>query len=166
MNSIPSEFLNDALHDYRKYRDLGGAAMAQLEDAQLFRTIDHEANSIALIVKHLRGNMISRWTDFLTTDGEKPDRHRDLEFEMSGESSRADVERWWEEGWSAALGAIEALRPTDLERVVTIRGEPLSVLQAILRNLTHAAYHVGQMVFLAKHFRGADWTSLSIPKKR
>lgn len=166
MNSIPSEFLADALHDYRKYRDLGAAAMAQLEDEQLFRTIDSESNTIALIVKHLRGNMLSRWTHFLTTDGEKPDRHRDLEFEMRDEASRAQVERWWDEGWSAALNAIEALRPTDMERVVTIRGEPLSVLQAILRNLTHAAYHVGQMVLLAKHFRGKEWTSLSIPKKR
>lgn len=166
MNAIPSEFLADAIHEFRKYRDLGARAMAQLNDEQLFRTIDPEANSVALIVKHLRGNMRSRWTDFLTSDGEKPDRQRDTEFEMVEGTSRAEVERWWEEGWSAALNAIEALRPTDLGRVVTIRGEPQSVLQAVLRNLTHASYHVGQIVLLAKHFRGAEWTSLSIPKRR
>lgn len=138
--------------------------MAQLDDAQLHRTIDPDANSIAIIVKHLRGNMISRWTDFLTTDGEKPDRARDDEFEMEREATREEVERWWDEGWQHVFAAVEALRPTDLSRVVTIRGEPHSVLQAIQRNLLHSAYHVGQIVLLAKHFRGNDWTSLSIPK--
>jgi hypothetical protein len=166
MNAIPSEFLADAIHEFRKYRDLGARAMAQVDDQQLFHSIDAESNSIALIVKHLRGNMLSRWTDFLTSDGEKPDRQRDSEFEMAAGTTRMEVERWWEDGWSAALDAIEALRPTDMGRVVTIRGEPLSVLQAVLRNLTHASYHVGQIVLLAKHFKGSEWTSLSIPKRR
>ena len=166
MSAIPSDFLPDAIQEFRKYQDLGARAMAQLEDDELFRTVDPESNSIALVVKHLRGNMISRWTDFLTSDGEKPDRQRDTEFEMEEGTSRKELERWWTEGWSVALSSIEALRPTDLGKVVTIRGEPLSVLQAILRNLTHASYHVGQMVLLAKHFRGAEWKSLSIPKRR
>lgn len=166
MNAIPSEFLTDTLSEFAKYRDLGSRAMAQLSDDQLFHTPDSESNSIALIVKHLRGNMLSRWTDFLDSDGEKPDRQRDQEFEPAAGTSRSEVERWWEEGWAAAIAAIEALRPTDLGRVVTIRGEPLSVLQAILRNLCHAAYHVGQIVYVAKHLRGAEWTSLSIPRKR
>ena len=166
MNAIPSELLSDTLSEFRKYRDLGAGAMAQLDDEQLFHTPDAESNSIALIVKHLRGNMLSRWTDFLDTDGEKADRQRDQEFEPAPGTSREEVERWWEEGWSTALSAIEALRPTDLGRVVTIRGEPLSVLQAILRNLCHAAYHVGQIVYMAKHLRGAEWTSLSIPRRR
>ena len=166
MSAIPSELLDEAIQSFIRYRDLGERAMAQLKDEELFRTIDPEANSIAVIVKHLRGNMISRWTDFLTTDGEKPDRNRDAEFVLAGGDSRKDVERWWAEGWQVALASLQALRPTDLGTVVTIRGEPLSVLQAILRNLNHAAYHVGQIVLLAKHFRQEDWTSLSIPKQR
>lgn len=166
MNAIPSEYLHQAIQDFVRYRDLGERAMAQLEDEQLFVALDPEANSIAVIVKHLRGNMISRWTDFLTTDGEKPDRARDTEFEMAPATTREEVERWWEEGWQAPIAALEALRPTDLTRVVTLRGEPHSVLQAIQRNLLHAAYHVGQIVLLAKHLRGSDWTSLSIPRRR
>lgn len=166
MSATASEYLHEALQDFRKYRDLGARAIEQLDDADLHRMIDSEANSVALLVKHLRGNMISRWTDFLTTDGEKPDRGRDGEFEMEAEATREEVERWYDEGWQAALRAIEALRPTDLARVVTIRGEPVSVIQAIQRNLLHAAYHVGQIVLLAKHFRGSEWMSLSIPRRR
>lgn len=164
MSSIPSEVLGEALHEFRKYEDLGARAMAQLDDETLFRSIDAESNSIAVIVKHMHGNMRSRWTDFLTTDGEKPDRHRDAEFEMLAGTSRADVERWWEEGWSTVYRALDPLRPTDLTRTVMTRGEPNSVLQAILRQVGHYAYHVGQIVLLAKHFRGAAWESLSIPK--
>lgn len=166
MNAFPSEFLADAASEYRKYHDLAARAIAQVSDEQLFQTLDPESNSLGLIAKHLRGNMVSRWTDFLTSDGEKPDRQRDLEFEQESGTTRADVERWLDEGWSAALVALEALRPTDLGRVITIRGEPLSVTQAILRNLNHAAYHVGQIVFLAKHLKGDGWASLSIPRKR
>ena len=164
MNSIPSEVLGEALHAFRKYQELGARAMAQLDDEQLFRSIDAESNSVAVIVKHLHGNMRSRWTDFLTTDGEKPGRHRDAEFEIEPGTTREDVERWWEEGWAMVYGALDPLRPTDLTRTVTTRGEPGSVLQAILRQLAHYAYHVGQIAMLAKHFRGAAWESLSIPK--
>ena len=164
MSSIPSEVLGEALHEFRKYQDLGARAMAQLDDEMLFRSIDAESNSIAVIVKHMHGNMRSRWTEFLTTDGEKPDRHRDGEFEMAAVASRADVERWWEEGWATVYRALDPLRPTDLTRTVMTRGEPNSVLQAILRQVGHYAYHVGQIVLLAKHFRGPAWESLSIPK--
>lgn len=164
MSSIPSEALAEALHEFRKYKALGEGAMAQLDDEQLFRAIDPEANSIAVIVKHLRGNMRSRFTDFLTSDGEKPDRERDAEFEMTTGVTRDDVERWWEEGWGIVFGAVESLRPTDIGRMVTIRGEPHSVLQALSRQVTHYASHVGQIVLLAKHFRGPGWESLSIPR--
>ena len=166
MHAIASEVLGESLHNLRKYKQLGEGAMQQVSDADLFRAIDEESLSIALIVKHLRGNMRSRWRDFLTTDGEKPDRDRDSEFVAGETETREAVMAWWEEGWAEVFAAIEALRPPDLERTVTIRGEPHSVLQAILRQLTHYAYHVGQMVYLAKHFRGAEWESLSIPKKR
>lgn len=165
MSTIPSEFLAEALHSYEKYADLGQRAIAQVQEDALNRLIDDESNSIAMIVRHLRGNMLSRWTDFLTTDGEKPDRERDSEFEQRT-ASRDEVERWWVEAFAAATTALEALRPTDLTRVVTIRGEPLSVLQAIQRNLLHTAYHVGQIVLLAKHQRGSDWETLSIPRAR
>ncbi len=116
-------------------------------------TLDPESNSVAIIVKHLAGNMRSRSTDFLTSDGEKPDRHRDQEFELSPETTRAEIMRWWESGWACVFSAIEALRPEDVQRTVTIRGEPHTVLQAINRQLAHYAYHVGQIVFLAKHLR-------------
>ena len=166
MSPIASEFLGDSLVNFRRYKQMGEKAMAQVEEADLGRALDEEGNSIAIIVQHLRGNMLSRWRDFLTTDGEKPDRDRDSEFVGSPAVDRAALEAQWEAGWAALFGAMEALRPTDLERVVTIRGEPHSVLQAILRQLTHASYHVGQIVFLAKHFRGEEWQTLSIPRKR
>ena len=130
-------------------------ALRQLKDEELFVTLDPESNSVAIIVKHLAGNMRSRFTDFLTSDGEKPDRHRDQEFELSSETTRAEVMGWWESGWSCVFSAIEALRPEDVQRTVTIRGEPHTVLQAINRQLAHYAYHIGQIVFLAKHFRSA-----------
>jgi hypothetical protein len=117
-------------------------------------------------VKHIGGNLRSRWTDFLTTDGEKPDRNRDGEFELAAGQTRAHVMAWWHGGWDALFGTLEALTPDDLLKRVTIRGEPHTVLQAINRSLAHAAYHVGQIVFLAKHLRSADWKTLSIPRKR
>ena len=165
MSSIPSEYLAEVLENYEKYIQMGESALRQVSDEDLHRRLDEEANSIAMIVRHLRGNLISRWTDFLTTDGEKPDRDRDSEFEPRS-ASRHEVEHWWVEGFTVATEAIESLRPTDLTRVVTIRGEPMSVLQAIQRNLLHTAYHVGQMVLLAKHFRGSDWETLSIPRAK
>ena len=168
MHATASEFLGETLRIFEKYKSLGEGAMSQAREEDLFRRLDEESLSIALIVKHMRGNMLSRWRDFLTTDGEKPDRDRDAEFEEGeGEGdTRETVEALWNEGWAEVFRAIGALRPTDLERTVLIRGEPHSVLQAITRQMTHYAYHVGQMVFLAKHFRGSAWNSLSIPRRR
>jgi hypothetical protein len=163
-DSLGRHFLDDALKVFRTYKSLGERAIAQARDEDLFVALDPEANSIALIVKHLWGNMRSRWTDFLTTDGEKPDRHRDAEFELTEEATRTTVERWWDEGWRIVFAAIEPLRPEDLERTVLIRGEPHTVMQAINRQLAHYAHHIGQIVFLAKHFRSSEWQSLSIPR--
>lgn len=139
--------------------------MAQVTDQQLYDTLDADMNSIAIIVKHITGNMRSRWTDFLTSDGEKPDRNRDSEFEAAP-ASRAALMEMWERGWSYVFGALEPLTDNDLGRTVTIRGEAHSVMQAVNRQLTHYAMHVGQIVMLAKHFAGAEWQTLTIPKKR
>jgi hypothetical protein len=163
-DTLGRHFLDDALKVFRTYKTLGEKAIAQASDADLFVALDPEANSIALVVKHMWGNMRSRWTDFLTTDGEKPDRNRDTEFELHEEATRAAVERWWEEGWQLVFAAVEPLRAEDLERTVTIRGIPHTVMQAINRQLAHYAHHVGQIVFLAKHFRSSEWQSLSIPR--
>ena len=138
--------------------------MAQVSDADLHTLVDPDANSLALIVKHVGGNLRSRFTEFLTADGEKPDRNRDGEFEMGARASRAEIMAWWESGWSAALGSIDALTPEDLGRSVSIRGEAFLVVEALNRSVTHTAYHVGQIVLLAKHLAGAGWKSLSIPK--
>jgi hypothetical protein len=162
---VHSDFLRQSKAVFRMYKDLGDKAMAQLaDDADIFRTLDPESNSVAIIVKHLRGNMRSRWTDFLTSDGEKPDRHRDEEFEMREGLGRADVLRWWEEGWSVLFAALDGLTEDDLGRTVTIRGEPHTVVQAIQRQVAHYASHVGQIVLLAKHLRSSEWKTLSIPR--
>jgi Protein of unknown function (DUF1572) len=158
--------LDDVIFSFRRYHDLGERALAQLAAEQLFVTPDAESNSVAIIVKHLGGNLRSRWTDFLTSDGEKPDRDRDGEFVLAAGTTREDVLAWWTGGWDALLRTLDALQPEDLLRRVTIRGEPHTVLQAINRSLAHVAYHVGQLVFLAKHLRAANWKTLSIPKKR
>ena len=158
--------LADAIGQFRKYRKLAGGALAQVADADFFRTIDPESNSIALVVKHLAGNMRSRWTDFLTTDGEKPDRNRDTEFERGPTDTRATIMARWDEGWELLFAALAPLGEADLVREVPIRGEAHTVLQAVHRQLTHYAYHVGQIVFLARHFAGSGWKSLSIPKGR
>ena len=163
-DTLGQHYLADALKVFRTYKELGERAIAQARDEDLFVVLDPEANSIALVVKHMWGNMRSRWTDFLTTDGEKPDRNRDTEFELNEGTTRADVERWWTEGWRIVFAAIEPLGPEDVERTVMIRGEPHTVMQAINRQLAHYAHHVGQIVFLAKHFRSAAWESLSIPR--
>ena len=164
MTDLAQHYLEEARRQFRGYKRLGEGALAQLKDEELFVTLDPESNSAAIIVKHMAGNMRSRSTDFLTTDGEKPDRYRDQEFELSSGTTRADVTRWWESGWVCVFSAIEALRPEDVERTVTVRGVPHTVLQAINRQLAHYAYHVGQIVFLAKHLRSKDWKSLSIPR--
>src|SRR2546425_613749 len=127
-------------------------------------TLGPESNSVAILVKHLAGNMRSRFTDFLTTDGEKPDRFRDQEFELTAATTRAEVMQWWEDGWERVLAAIGSLQPEDVMRTVTIRGEPHTVLQAINRQIAHYAHHIGQMLFLAKHLRSSEWKSLSIPR--
>jgi Protein of unknown function (DUF1572) len=162
--NIGTAYLEDVLRNFRSYKKLAEEALAQASDADIFRLIDPEANSIAILIKHMAGNMRSRWTDFLTSDGEKPDRHRDREFEIDAGTNRAEVMRWWEQGWKYVFDAIEPLKPEDLSRKVYIAGREHSVLQAITRQLLHYAGHVNQMVLLAKHFRGADWKSLSIPK--
>ncbi|MGH7515882.1 MAG: DUF1572 family protein [Gemmatimonadales bacterium] len=165
-DDVGAAYLREALRVFRQYKDLGDKAMAQLEPAGLFRTLDDESNSIAVIVKHLGGNMRSRWTDFLTSDGEKPDRNRDAEFELTASTTDADVRRWWEEGWRYVFAAMEPLRPDDLLRTVTIRGQPHTVIEAIDRQVAHYAYHVGQIVVLARHLTGERWQTLSIPKRR
>ena len=165
-DSIGTAYLAEVLRVFRQYKQLGERAMDQLEAAELFRVLDDESNSVAIIVKHMAGNMRSRWTDFLTTDGEKPDRNRDGEFEMDDTTAPADLRRWWEDGWRCVFSAVEPLRPDDLLHIVTIRGEPHSVLQAIDRQIAHYAYHIGQIVQLARHWRGPRWQTLSIPRRR
>ena len=163
---LHASYLADIRRTFRNYKTLGERAMAQVGDGDLTRLLDPDGNSIALIVRHVGGNLRSRFRDFLTTDGEKPDRHRDSEFEIDTPPSRDEIMRWWESGWQVALGSIDALTPDDLGRTVTIRNEPFLVLEALNRAAAHVAYHVGQIVFLAKHFAGPDWRSLSIPKGR
>ena len=159
-----AHYLNEVHRQMRGHKRLAEGAMAQLKDEELFVTLDPESNSIAVIVKHMAGNMRSRFTDFLTTDGEKPDRYRDQEFELSPATTRGDLTKWWEQGWARVFEAIESLKPEDLMLRVTIRGEPHTVLQAINRQVAHYAYHTGQIVFLAKHIRSGKWKTLSIPR--
>src|ERR1019366_7316223 len=157
--------LQDSLSLFRYYKKLAEDAMEQVTDAELSVTLDGEMNSIALIVKHMAGNMRSRWTDFLTTDGEKPNRQRDSEF-VQPPATRAELMKLWEEGWASVWRALGPLEETDLARTVTIRGENHSVMQAINRQLAHYPYHIGQIVMLAKHFRGEQWKSLTVPKNK
>jgi len=164
MIDIASHYLEEARRQFRGHKRMAESAMTQLRDEDFFVTLDPEANSVAILVKHLAGNMHSRFTDFLTSDGEKPDRFRDREFELNPATSRADVMKWWEEGWSCVFAAIEALRPEDVMRTVTVRGEPHTVMQAVNRQIAHYAQHTGQIVFLSKHLRSGDWKTLSIPR--
>jgi Protein of unknown function (DUF1572) len=164
MTDLAIHFLDEAHRQFRGHKRLAEGAMAQLKDHELFLALDPESNSIALIVKHMAGNMRSRFTDFLTTDGEKPNRYRDQEFELVPTTTRADLTKMWEEAWSRLFTTIEALKPEDVMRKVTVRGEPHTVLQAINRQIAHYAYHTGQIVFVAKHIRSGKWKSLSIPR--
>ena len=157
-------YLDEVRRALRGHKRLADGAISQLGDDELLRQIDAESNSVAVLMKHIAGNMRSRLTDFLTTDGEKPDRHRDQEFEITADTTRAQLMEKWENGWHITFGTIGALQPQNLERTVTVRGEPLTALQALHRAVAHYAYHVGQIVFLAKHFRGAEWKTLSIPR--
>ena len=157
-------YLQDALLQLRKLKSQAERALAQIAEEDWFRTLDPEGNSIAIIMKHVAGNMRSRWTDFLTADGEKPDRNRDTEFQVEeGETARSIRERW-ETGWRVLFEALTPLGSEDLLRAVTVRGERHSVTEAINRQMTHYAAHVGQIVLLAKHFAGPNWKSLSIPR--
>ena len=164
-DSIAIIYQSDVLQSFRNYRKLAERAIEQVSDDEFFRAIDDEANSIAVIVKHIAGNLRSRWTDFLTSDGEKPDRNRDTEFEMIGDT-RESLMQFWDGGWNTLFNAIEPLTPDDFQRTVTIRGEPHTVVEAMNRQLTHYAYHIGQIVLLAKHFRSTEWKTLSVPRNR
>jgi hypothetical protein len=161
---VSKHYLEEARRQMRGHRRMGENAMEQLRDEEFFVTLDPEANSVAVLVKHLAGNLRSRFTGFLTSDGEKPERFRDGEFELTAGTTRADVMKWWEEGWACVFAAIDPLQPEDVMRTVTIRGEPHTVLQAINRQIAHYAQHIGQIVFLAKHLRSSEWKTLSIPR--
>ncbi|HEX5883175.1 MAG TPA: DUF1572 domain-containing protein [Pyrinomonadaceae bacterium] len=164
--AIVQDYFEDALSSFRAYKKLADKAIAQLKDEEFFVTLDEEANSVAVVMKHMAGNMLSRWTDFLTSDGEKPNRNRDMEFVIGPNTSKDDMLAYWERGWKSVFDALEPLHPEDFEKKITIRGEEHTVVQAINRQMTHYAYHIGQIVFLAKHFRSAEWKSLSIPRNR
>lgn len=157
-------YLDDILRQLRKLRRLAEDAIEQLDEADLFRDPDPGSNPIAIVMKHLAGNMRSRWTDFLTTDGEKPDRGRDSEFEIEEGDTPASIRERWDAGWGRCLETIASLEPADLGREVRIRDEPHTVVEAIDRQLSHYAYHVGQIVYVARHLAGERWRSLSIPR--
>jgi uncharacterized damage-inducible protein DinB len=160
-----TSYLADSVAVFRYYKSLAERAMAQVTDEQLTASLDEESNSIAIVVKHMAGNMRSRWTDFLASDGEKPDRNRDTEFETPP-PTRTELMALWEEGWRRVFTALEPLTAADLVRTVTIRGEPHSVMQAISRQVAHYAYHAGQIVMMAKHWQSVQWKSLTIPRRR
>ena len=155
----------DAISSFRNYKKMAERAVEQIGDEDFFALIDPEANSVALIIKHIAGNLHSRWRDFLTSDGEKADRHRDTEFELI-DDRRESLMKFWETGWQTLFDNVEPLTPEDFSRTVPIRGEPHTVTEALNRQMTHYAYHVGQIVLLAKHFKSAEWKTLSVPKNR
>lgn len=162
---IIENYLEETISGFRSYKKLAERALEQVSDEELFTAIDAESNSLAAICKHIGGNLRSRWTDFLTTDGEKADRNRDAEF-VAENDSRTSVEQIWETGWNALFAALESLTPTDLGKIVRIRGEEFTVVKAINRAAMHTASHVGQIQFLAKHLRSGDWKTLSVPKNQ
>jgi hypothetical protein len=164
MTDLAAHYLEEIKRQFRGHKRTGEAAMAQLEDMDFFVTLDPESNSVAALVKHIAGNARSRFTDFLTRDGEKPDRFRDEEFEVSAKTTREEVLHWWEQAWSHVFSALDLLQPEDVQRTVTIRQEPHTVMQALNRALAHYAQHIGQIVFLAKHLRSSQWQTLSIPR--
>src|SRR4051794_12654382 len=162
-DSLSEHYIENALEEFRGMKALADRSVAQGSDEEFFQADDPESNSIAVIMKHMAGNMRSRWTDFLDSDGEKPDRRRDTEFELEREDRRAIEERW-EEGWQLVFGAIEPLKGEDLMRTVTIRREPHTIVEAVNRQLAHYGEHVGQIIFLAKHLKSSAWKTLSIPR--
>jgi len=163
--TFTTSYVADSLSLFAYYKRVGEEAIGQVSDEQLFTALDSDSNSIAIIVKHLSGNMRSRWTDFLTTDGEKPSRNRDDEF-VSPPTTRAELLSMWEDGWLHLNKALEGITDADLGRTITIRGEAHSVMQAVNRQLAHYPYHVGQIVLMAKHYVGDAWRSLSVPRNR
>lgn len=164
MTDLASHYIEEMKRQFRGHKRMAEAAMAQLEDKDFFVALDPGSNSVATLVKHIAGNARSRFTDFLTSDGEKPDRFRDQEFEVSEKTTRDEVMRWWEQGWSHVFATLDSLGAEDVQRTVTIRKEPHTVLQALNRALAHYAQHIGQIVFLAKHVRSSEWKTLSIPR--
>ena len=164
--ALTKHYLQDSIASLRAYKKMAEKALDQLKEDEFSITLDEEANSVAVIMKHMAGNMLSRWTDFLISDGEKPDRNRDMEFVIEPKTGKDDVLAYWEKGWQRVFDALEPLVSEDLERKVLIRGQEHTVIQAINRQLMHYAYHIGQIVFLAKHFRSSEWKSLSIPRNR
>jgi uncharacterized damage-inducible protein DinB len=166
-HQLSTSYIKDSTELFRYYKKLVEGALTQCPDEGLFTALDEESNSIAIIVKHMAGNMRSRWRNFLTTDGEKPDRNRDTEFEAPP-TTRAELMELWEAGWKYLFDALEPLDDADMSRTVTIRTEPHSVMQAINRQMGHYSYHVGQITFLAKHFaaKAGQWTAVTIPRKK
>jgi uncharacterized damage-inducible protein DinB len=164
LSDIGAMYIDEVFRSLRGHKRLADDAIAQLSDEQFCAVPDAESNSVAIVVKHMAGNMRSRFTDFLTTDGEKPDRNRDQEFIIASNATRAEILTAWEKYWQVVFDTLNGLSPDDLTRQVTIRNEPHSVLQAINRQVAHYSYHVGQIVFLAKHWKGAEWKTLSVPK--
>jgi hypothetical protein len=162
---IVENYRLDALQSFHSYKKLAERAMEQISDEEFFATIDEEANSIGVVVKHIAGNLVSRWREFLTTDGEKSDRDRETEFEIIADT-RESLMEFWERGWKTLFDSVEPLTVEELSRTITIRGEPHTVVEAMNRQLTHYAYHVGQIVLLAKHFKSKEWKTLSVPKNR
>lgn len=166
MTTLQSHYLADLRNQFAKVKTHSEAALAQVSDDELVATLDPESNSLAVIVQHMAGNLRSRFTDFLSTDGEKPDRNRDGEFEIGERVDRAALMAQWEHGWSTLFAALDALTPADLLKDVYIRGERHTVIQALHRAFGHQSQHAGQIVFLAKHLRSAEWKTLSLPKKK
>jgi hypothetical protein len=161
--TLAAHYLEEIRRQMHGYKRLADGALTQISEEEFFREVDPESNSIAIVMKHMSGSMRSRFTDFLTTDGEKPDRNRDQEFEV-GTADRTALLKSWEQGWKAVFDSLDGLKPEDVERTVMIRSEPHTVLQALNRALAHLAYHVGQIVYLAKYFRSERWTTLSVPR--
>ena len=164
MNELAAHYLDEVRRQMRAYKRVADGALAQVTEEEFFRDLDSESNSLAVLVKHMAGNLRSRFSDFLTSDGEKPDRNRDQEFEIAGGATRKEALGAWEAGWKILFDTLTALKPEDLMRTVTIRGEPHTVLQALNRALAHMAQHAGQVVFLAKHFKSTQWKTLSVPR--
>lgn len=163
-DALGQHLIEEIENRYRSHKTLAEAALAQVPDEDLFRTLDRETNSLAVLIQHMGGNLRSRFTDFLTTDGEKPDRHRDAEFEVAEGTTREQLMARWEEGWGCLLSTLASLSPDDLSQTVTIRHEPHTVVEALMRSLCHQAYHVGQIVMLAKHYVSETWRPLTVPR--